>query len=135
MMKKMLASCACAAMLVAIAGCTDPIAANQDTYSPFPQVSVDSYSLKFDIAVGEPVISRVGAGQLRVDMTVRNLTNNDINLDYKFYFVDVNGVQVENDKSWLSKRIPTRGMDTIEFTSLTSSAADFRVQMRRKKFE
>ena len=135
MLKKVLTGCASAVMLMAVAGCTDPIAANQDTYYPYPQVSVDSYSLKYDIAVGAPVVSQVGAGQLRVDMTVRNLTNKDIDLDYKFYFVDVNGVQVEGDKSWLSRRIPTRGMETIEFSSLTSSAADFRIQMRRKKFE
>ncbi|MCL2647105.1 MAG: YcfL family protein [Phycisphaerales bacterium] len=135
MFKKVLTGCASAVMLVAVTGCTDPIAAQQDTYSPYPQVSVSTYSLKYDIAVSTPVVSHVGAGQLRVDIPVRNCTNKDIHFDYKFYFVDTNGVQVEGDKSWLSKRIPQRGMETIEFTSLTSSAADFRVQMRRKKFE
>ena len=134
-MKKVLMGCVGAVMLVAVGGCTDPIAARQDTFYPFPQISVDSYSLQNDIAVQPPVVSRVGAGQLKAQIVVRNLTNKAIDLDYKFWFVDVNGVQVEGDKSWLSKRIHARGMDTIEFSSLTASAADFRVQMRRKKFE
>ena len=124
MMKKNLAALM---MLVAVAGCANSIE-EAETFSPHPGVSVNTR----DIAVQTPEVSRAGTGQLQVNISVRNLLiKNDIDLEYKYYFVDASGVQVENDNAWLSKRIPAMGMETIEFVSQTSSAADFRVQMRR----
>ena len=121
-MKKVLTGCAGVVVMVMAAGCASPT---------WPGVSVDTYSLRNDIAVQSPTVSRVGEGQLQVEIPVRNRTNKEIDLEYKYHFVDANGVQVEGDKAWLSKRVPPRGMEDIAFTSLTSSANDFRVQMRR----
>jgi uncharacterized protein YcfL len=133
MLKKILPVLVGASLAISLAGCTDPIPAEQETLAEYPQVHVDSYSLQNDIVVQPPIPSRVGAGQLRVDIPIRNKTDSDLNLDYKYYFTDKNGVQVEHDTSWQAIRIPRKGIDQIEFTSLTPAPADFRVELRRRK--
>ena len=130
MIQKVLAGCTGLVVLMAIAGCAHSDA-DTDAFNPYPQVSVSTR----DITVQTPVIGRMGADQLLVHIPVYNRTNSDIDLAYKFHFVDANGIQVEGDNAWLSRRISGKGVETIAFNSQTSSAADFRVQMRRKRFE
>jgi uncharacterized protein YcfL len=135
MLRRILPVLAGASLAMFLAACTGPIAAQQDTLTEYPQVHVDSYSLRNDVVIQPPVASRVGAGQLRVDIPIRNKTDGDLNLDYKYYFTDKNGVQVEHDTSWQAVRIPRKGIETIEFTSLTPAPADFRVELKRRKFD
>ena len=133
MFTKMIPALVGASLLVAVTGCTDQIPAQQDPVAVYDQITVDSYSLQNDIVVQPAVTGRIGAGQLQVDINVRNKTDHDLQLDYKYYFVDAKGVPMDRDTSWQAVRIPRKGVETIEFKSLTASAADFRVELRRTK--
>lgn len=131
MLKKMLGLCVLASLT--LAGCTGPISAEQDgiPLQLYPQVTTTGYWLQQEIRVQPPVASRVGNGQLKVQMPIRTHTDFDLSIDYQFTFLDQNGLQVEQP-GWQYIRVPRKGMAQIECTSLTP-AADFRVLLRWRK--
>jgi uncharacterized protein YcfL len=114
-----------------LAGCNEPIPAWQDQHGPV-QVSMTDVGLQWKVRVGNVATNRVGAGQLQVSMQVFNTTGDDLTVDYKYWFTDKAGVQVEdsNGLSWIHQRIPPHGYVTVTFTSMGSTAEDFRVQFR-----
>ncbi|MGN6368807.1 MAG: DUF1425 domain-containing protein [Phycisphaerae bacterium] len=131
MLKKVLPLLMGAPLVIALSGCTDPIAAWQDPIVEYPQVHVDAYSLQQRIRVQKPIASRFGAGQLQVDVPIRNLTDHDLNVDYIYYFTDRRGVQV-GEPVTAFQMIPRKGIGQLEFKSL-SAVDDFRVEIRDAK--
>jgi len=114
-------------------GCTEPISAYQDPNAPL-QVTVSDYWLRQQLKVTVPRPERIGAGQLKVTVQAYNTTDSDLLVQYKYWFTDKNGVQVDNiDASWESERIAPRGYKQVTFTSLSAAAEDFRVQFRPAK--
>jgi len=118
-----------AAATLSLAACTDPIEVRSDKFSQYPQVHTESYYLKEWTRVQEPQAVRVGAGQLKVMIPIRNLTDNELQLDYIYTFTDPRGITVEGPSSRQFVRLPRKGIGQIEFTSMTATAADFRVQI------
>ena len=116
-----------------LAGCNEPISAYRDQNTPL-QVSMTEYGLQWKLRVVEPIATeRVpGSGQLRVKMQVYNTTNDDLTVDYKYWFTDKNGVQVEDSSGlgWTHERIAPRAYLTVTFMSMSAAAEDFRVQFR-----
>lgn len=116
-----------------LVGCNEPIAAYKDQHMPL-QVSMTDYGLQWKLRVVEPVhTERVpGSGQLKVSMQIYNTTNDDLTVDYKYWFTDKAGVQVEDNSALglVHERIAPRGYLTMSFTSMTGAAEDFRVQLR-----
>jgi len=93
MLKKLLPLLVVAPMMVVgMSGCTDPIAAWQDPIVEYPQVHVDAYSMQQKIRVQKPIATRFGAGQLQVDVPIRNLSDDDLTIDYVYYFVNERGI-------------------------------------------
>ncbi len=131
MLKKLLPFLLAAPMALAITGCTDPIAAWQDPIVEYPQVHVDAYSLQQRIRVQKPIATRFGAGQLQVDVPIRNLTDNDLNVDYIYYFTNARGIQI-GDPVTAFQMIPRKGIGQLEFKSM-SAVDDFRVEIRDAK--
>ena len=129
-MKKLLAMGLVAVGLLT-AGCEGPIAAYQDPNAPL-QVSMTGFGIQDDIRVSPPKPERVGAGQLKVTVQLYNRTGSTLAVDYKYFFTDKQGVQVETPiaTGWENVRIPPRGYQAITFTSLSAAAEDFRVQLR-----
>ncbi len=116
-----------------LGGCTDTIPAYQDPNAPL-QVSMSAYWLQWYLRVTVPKPERVGAGQLKVTLQLFNATDNDLLVQYKYYFIDKNGTQVDNiDAGWETERIPPKGTHQISFTSLSAAAEDFRVTFRPAK--
>ncbi|HTV49153.1 MAG TPA: DUF1425 domain-containing protein [Phycisphaerae bacterium] len=116
-----------AAFVLVLAGCQGPVVPNQDTLNPYPQVHLTSYNLQGEIAVKEPIVTRVGAGQLDVVVPVRNLTGNELYLQFQYRFLNQQGAQVEQTSGWMDLRIPAYSMSQAHFTSLTALAQNFDV--------
>jgi uncharacterized protein YcfL len=117
-----------------LAGCMDPIAANQDLNAPVQVKMADTWiQSKLLVTVNRP--ERVGAGQLKVTLQVYNRTGDDIPIDYQYYFTDRNGVKVEDPIStgWERQVIPAHATQGVSFTSLSAAPEDFRVQIRQSK--
>jgi uncharacterized protein YcfL len=118
------------AMGMGLGGCTEPIAAHQDEIVQPLQISFTEYWLRNEMAVTVLQPMRVGAGQARVVIQLRNKTDFPKAVDYKYYFVDERGVQVDNPSGWQLVKVPPRGTEQFEFVSMSPMARDFRVQLR-----
>ncbi len=85
------------------------------------------------LKVGEPIPSRVGSGQLHIAVPIRNVTNHELVLDYRYRFFDHVGEQTQNRSGWMTFRLPPRSISQIAFTSLNSRAGDFYLNIRPAK--
>ena len=131
MLKKLLAAAVVLPVMMVIAGCNEPITADQDTIAQMPQVHLETYTLRQQVKIESIQTPRVGAGQLKVLMPVRNLTDSDLSLDYIYYFYN-HGAIAEGPSSRMHIMIPRKGSSQIEFTSLTP-VDDFRVEIMDAK--
>ena len=120
----------CLMCLVGISGCQGPIIPGQNTLNPFPQVHLTSSNLQNKILLNEPIVSRVGDGQLDVVIPVRNVTANELYLEFQYSFLNAQGAQVEATSGWNTLRVPAYSMAQIHFTSLTA-AANFNCTIRQ----
>ena len=119
------------AVMFCLIGCHGPVVPGQDTLTAFPQVHLTSYSLQGKITIQEPIVDRVGDGQLQVVVPVRNLTGSRLYLEYQYYFLNQQGVQVEENSGWNTLRLPSYSIQQIQFTSLTALANNFDLDIRR----
>ena len=131
-MSKLLSIALLSAGLCVMSSCTEPITANQNLYIT-PQVSISDYWLREDLSVTVQQPQRVGAGQLKVPIEIRNNRDWELHLDYSYSFVDKGGTQVDSPTAYEFLRIPPRGSAQIAPTSLSAMAADFHVFIRRAK--
>jgi len=130
-MKNVLMAVVLAGMGMAISGCTDPIPALQDTIVQPPQVLMSDYWRQGQLRVEVLPPERVGAGQLKIGGQIRNLTDWPQSLDYKTWFVDERGVQVDNPIGWQHVVVPQRGYEQFSATSMSAEARDFRIEIRK----
>ena len=119
------------AVMFCLIGCHGPVVPGQDTLTAFPQVHLTSYSLQGKITIQEPIVDRVGDGQLQVVVPVRNLTGSRLYLEYQYYFLNQQGVQVEENSGWNTLRLPPYSIQQIQFTSLTALVNNFDLDIRR----
>ena len=120
----------CLTCLLGISGCQGPVIPGQNTLNPFPQVHLTSYHLQSKILVNEPIVSRVGDGQLDVVIPVRNVTADELYLEFQYTFLNAQGAQAQETSGWNTLRVPAYSMAQIHFTSLTA-AANFDCNIRR----
>ena len=118
-----------ACVALALAGCTDPLAARQDEVAVPPQVFFTDRGLERDVVITIPQAARVGAGQLLVNVTIRNKTGSDIPLDYSYRFMS-NGIEVEAPSGYHHLMLPAHGYQAIQFTSMTAQGNDFGLTIR-----
>jgi len=131
-MKKLLAITLLATGLMA--GCMDPIPAMQNTYSP-SQVNMSDTWLQQRVLLTIPKPERVGAGQLKVTVELYNRTGDDISVDYKYFFTDKSGTQIDQgvQTGWEFVRVPAHGRQSFSYTSMSAAAEDFHVDLRGAK--
>lgn len=114
-----------------LAACTGPIPAYTDPITGRTQVTVTEYWLQNMIRVQPLRPERVGAGQLKVSIEIRSFADYDLPLDYQYHFYDQTGHQTYVS-GWQLVRLPRKGNNTIDFTSM-DPAADFSVELRTAK--
>ncbi|MGC8561186.1 MAG: DUF1425 domain-containing protein [Phycisphaerae bacterium] len=122
---------AAALVCLLLSGCQGPVVPYADSLSPYPQIHLTSYSLQGKILVKEPIVSRVGGGQLNVVVPVRNLTDHTLYLQYQYAFLDSRGVMIEGRSGWMDLRIPPYAMAQAHFTSMTPEAMNFDLDISR----
>lgn len=133
MMKKLSLAALALVACAGLAGCNDPISGNQDTFSQYPQVRMNSYWLQQNTDVQKPIVMRTGSGQIDVQVPIRNKDDAELIVDYQYRFLSAQGAEVEARSGWHNLRIPRKGIATIRFTSMTAMAEDFDVQIRYRK--
>jgi hypothetical protein len=114
---------------MSLAGCVKaPIEGRQDPYQP-NQVNFAQEDLRRDTAIEPLRLSRDAAGLLFVTLPIRAATNKQLYVDYRVTFLDRNG-QLAWQSGWLNKTLAPNVFDQIQANSLSSRAADVRIDLR-----
>jgi hypothetical protein len=116
-------------VLVLLGGCVKaPIEPRADPYVP-PQINIADADLANRTAF-LPVRTERRNGILYVTVPARAASNLDLHVDYKYTFLDENGMPVD-ETGWIGGTTLTRNSYTyIRFNSTNANAADFHLQLR-----
>jgi len=115
---------------MAVAGCDNPpLPAYQSQYQS-PQITFTDWGLQHDLKISKAVTNRIGAAQLQVAVELQNNTDHTVKADYKYTFLDKNGIAVDNPSGWQLVTVPPREFQQFTITSMSGAADDFNVQIR-----
>lgn len=119
-----------ALLLLAVAGCRDadaPITGRGDTYDQ-PWLTLGSTELKYDTRVGDATRVRDQAtGILSVSVPVRNVTDEQLYVEYRMTFQDANGTEVNRFPGTLA--IPAKQTRNATGNATSDRADRFRLEL------
>ncbi len=81
-------------------------------------------------AILDEKISRSSTGQLTVVIPIRSAINRTQYLEYQYEFYDGMGKKVEGPMGWTAITLEAGSPGTIQFTSVSQVAEDYRVTIR-----
>lgn len=77
------------------------------------------------------VIEGEASGLKKIQVTIENLKNSVRTLNYKFEWVDKNGMAINSpNETWKTVRLQGRETTTISTVAITPNAADFLLKLR-----
>jgi len=94
---------------------------------------MDKQYLRESTAILEENISRDQAGLLSVTIPIRSAAPRSLYLEYNYEFYDQTGRAIESPKSWQPVVLEAGSPNTIQFTSVTPQAADYRLNIRLQR--
>lgn len=124
--------CAAAGAVLVAAGCQRNIAPPAGYGDPvhganYPRV-VMLDGLQQWVVNDAPRITREGT--LDVAMAIRNVSDREINAQYRFRFLDGTGVPVGPEPEWQYVRLPVKAREFIRASALDTRALDWELQVR-----
>lgn len=128
---------AVAALALAFTGC----ATNVNTYeraesNATPNYVADKRVITDNTLAGTFLVVAINQGTvsgnlLKVQATVENLKNKLRTLNYKFEWIDENGMAVDSpNETWKAIQLQGRETQTISTVAITPKAVDFRLKFR-----
>lgn len=125
-----------AGFLVVLTGCANegpPPAGRADQVSPqdYPQI-VPQGGLARVLRFGRPIVDGAEPGRpMLVSVPVRNLDRRELNVQYRFEYLDRAGRPLRTNTGWAYKTLTGRGVETtLESNSQSDEAADWRLEIR-----
>jgi len=109
-----------------------PYAAKPDPLSQadLPQiVGLESFGSK--LAYQTPVEVRDADTPLRVSVPLRYLSDQSIDVQYRFVFFDAAGLPTEPAMDWAYTNLPARAQSNLAGSALTTEAVDWRLELRK----
>lgn len=99
--------------------------------SHYPNINVYRPLTQF-ILVADPVMTRDAAGTLRIDTPIRANTrpNEDMNIQYKYQFLDAQGRVLEPEPAWQYMRLEPTIQYYLSGNAMDSRAADWRLDIK-----
>lgn len=84
------------------------------------------------IMVSDPIMSRDSMGTLRVEVPIRSIsrTNEDMNVQYRFQFLDEMGRLLQPEPEWQYMRMEAQIQVFIQANAMDSRAADWRLEIK-----
>jgi hypothetical protein len=135
-MKRLLPLLALAVSVTSLSACqTAPVAGKQDAWYQYPQIRLEDIWLDGKVAFQPPVMQILpNSGLAKVDVTINNVSNDDLLLEYRWAFTE-RGAVVDRTTSYQRLELPRGASEHIVFTSLKpippSPQGDFKVEIRR----
>lgn len=123
--------------LATIAGCqADPQKPPQAVRpDPLPAAAIPQQivieGLGQAIVSGDPIVSPpVNGSTLYVTVPVRNITDQPLNVDYRFEFFDADGRALRSNGGWSFKHFAPTLSAQVDGVALETSAVDWRLTLR-----
>lgn len=107
-------------------GLGDPVSAPYND----PQVSVLSPELQPWIRFHPAVIVDDGERPMQVEVPVRNLTDRQYLIDYRFLFYDKNGSELTPVMGWRMEAFEPKQVKRLKTGALSTEAVDYRLEVR-----
>lgn len=100
--------------------------------APFndPQISVLSPELRPWIAFHPAIITRDPRRPMQVEVPVRNVTDRQYVLDYRFVFYDEDGREQEPVMGWALQALDPKQVARLKAGALDAEARDYRLEVR-----
>jgi uncharacterized protein YcfL len=125
--------------LAAIAGCTGPTVNTVERDKPTYQADVvkDRRIITDpDLAAKTEILAvrkaTVQEDMLKIDVEIRNTTDDPADIDYKFEWFDDQGMPVDSPTStWTSRRIQPRETISVDQIAPTPLCKDFRLKLQQ----
>jgi uncharacterized protein YcfL len=127
-LKPILLATVCTPMLL---GCeAAPVAAPADPYggANYPQIVV-LHDLAGDVRVDTPIIVERADAPLKVTVPIRNVTHDDLSIQYHFTFLDRNHLPLKPDHGWQTVELRSSTQVTIEDSAGDTTAVDWRLDL------
>ena len=126
---------ACVAFAGVLGGCTMKPAhmvQEQDPYLSQGRIQFESSRIKYVLQVARVDTARVGSGLLKVTVTFRNTTKENVWIEVRTTFLDADK-HVSEQTNWEPVLLDARTVTEYGCTSLNSRAADYQIIIRRPK--
>ncbi len=104
----------------------EPLPQNQ-----YPNINVHQPLTPF-ILVSDPIMSRDSMGTLRIEVPIRANTrpNEDLNVQYRFQFLDEMGRLLQPEPAWQYIRMEAQLQVFVQANAMDSRAADWRLEIK-----
>ncbi|MEM7227589.1 MAG: YcfL family protein [Planctomycetota bacterium] len=110
-------------------GLGDPYPAPQND----PQITVLNRELQPWLAFQPARVLRTETETMAVNVPMRNATDEYYQLDYRFIFLDANGLELTPVMGWRHMPVQPRQMVRFDAKSLTADAVDYRLEVKWAK--
>lgn len=120
---------------LALAACANP-APNPGLGDPYPapyndpQVAVLSPDLQPWLGFDSATVVEDGRRPLQVQVPVRNLTDNQYLIQYRFIFLDANGMEIQPVMGWTRQPLEPKQRVRLNAGALGLDAVDYRLEVR-----
>jgi len=95
-----------------------------------PQITVLDPNLQRGLGFGQAVVVPSGAGPMRVQVEMRNLSNYEYLVDYRFLFYDAQGLELQPTMSWRSTSLLPKQLQMISANALDTTAMSWRLEVK-----
>jgi uncharacterized protein YcfL len=95
-----------------------------------PQISVLSPDLRPWLGFHPTVIADDGERPMRIEVPVRNMTNNQYLVDYRVLFYDAHGMELTPTMGWQMIAMEPKQVVRLRGTALSTDAANYRLEVR-----
>jgi len=113
-----------------LVGCHDPITADSDVVDPYPKVTFSSETLSKAVRLNPPATTTSVTGNLEVSQPIRGISDDPLDIQYKFVWLDRLGRSVTPEMTWRYKRLEPKVPDFIAASATSDEVVDYRILLR-----
>lgn len=109
-----------------------PAAGRADPLYPgaYPQIALLNPSLQEHLVFERPIVDDAGSSMI-VSIPLRSIwMNGELFIQYRFFFLDSNGVHLEPDPAWRRITLDPQASRQVQGVALQSDAVDWRLEIR-----
>jgi len=116
-------------------GCqtSGPIGGTLDETARDPHVTFASKSLAKAVELKSPVVGRTEGGLLQVTQPLRAETDDALDIEYRFLWLDASGRPTGPEMTWRTDRLESYVLEMVSGNAVSREASDWMLEVRWAK--